>query len=214
MFFANNLPNFFEPQTRWVAAEVFSDLGDWYTFSETVQYSLAQLIDEYNLIEGTYEEYRAHSIEFHSFMSMAMLAIVLAESMEERLFVPNLPCRSRVMETMLFLVDTELSSRTFNFWISFAENSSEIEDKQQGYPWLEQAFTQFFMKMCESGGDEMEWLSYRADVIEVFESILCMLGPAFLNSAVQQALDSWVFEPGNTGECSEDSLQILVVYFA
>jgi hypothetical protein len=92
---------------------------------------------------------------------------------------------------MLFLLGSDLSSRTFTFWISFAEASVDVGDGGQGEPWLRLALALLLEKAKWTEEiDEDEWLGYRTDVVEVFEVICEAMGFETINSVVTTWLDN------------------------
>lgn len=113
------------------------------------------------------------------------MAITLAESAAEKLLDPLSPLNSKFLEIMLFLLNSEFSSRTFNFWISFAEASIDFGHDDQGDRWLQRALP--FLLEKSSRREDMdyeEWMGYRTDVVEVFESICEALEYDTINSVV------------------------------
>jgi hypothetical protein len=92
---------------------------------------------------------------------------------------------------MLFLLNSDVSSRTFYFWISFAEASVDVDDGHTGDPWLQQALP-ILLEQCawREDMDDEEWNGYRIDVVEMFEGICEVLEYDTLNSVVLHWLDS------------------------
>jgi hypothetical protein len=113
------------------------------------------------------------------------LAITLAESAAEKLLDPLPPLHSKFLETMLFLLNSDFSSRTFNFWISFAEASIDFGDNDQGDRWLQRALPFLLEKSSRREDiDHEELMGYRTDVVEVFEFICEALEYDTINSVV------------------------------
>ena len=129
-------------------------------------------------------------MDLDSFSSMAYLAITLAESEAEKLLDPVTPLTSKILETMLFLLNSEISSRTFNFWISFAEASVDIDDGHRGDPWLQRALPILLqISSWRQDVDQEEWSGYRIDVVEVFEGICEVLDYETISSIVANWLE-------------------------
>ena len=104
-----------------------------------------------------------------------------------------------MLEIMLFLLDSEISTRTFNFWISFAESCVDIGNGHQGDPWLERALAILLQRSAWRELDRDEWAAYRMDVVELFEGICDVLGNEKINSVVLECLET-AAQRGNFNE--------------
>lgn len=144
-----------------------------------------------DIVQESYQLYLDESIGLNSFSSIAYLAVTLAESEAGRLLDPLTPLTSKILETMLFLLNSEVSSQTFNFWISFAETSVDVDDGHQGDLWLQRALPLLLQKsLWREDADREEWSGYRIDVVEVFEGICEVLDYETINSIVENWLEA------------------------
>ena len=189
--FSLNVRRFFAiPETTWVAAEVYNDLAEWFSLPKSTIQVLLEIIAS-DIVQESYQLYLDESIGLDSFSSIAYLAITLAESEAEKLLDPVTPLSSKILEAMLFLLNSEISSRTFNFWISFAEASVDIDDGRRGYLWLQQALPVLLqISSWREDVDQEEWNGYRMDVVEVFEGICEVLDYETINSIVANWLEA------------------------
>jgi hypothetical protein len=191
--FSLNVRRFFAiPETAWVAAEVYNDLAEWFSLPKATMQILLETVTS-DIVQESYQLYLGGSIGFGCFSSMAYLAITLAESEAEKLLDSVTPLTSKILETMLFLLNSEISSRTFNFWISFAEASIDIGDGHPGDPWLKRALLVLLqISSWREDADQEEWSGYRIDVVEVFEGICEVLDYETINSIVATWLEAAV----------------------
>ena len=181
----SNVARFFSNHgTVLVAAEVYNDIAEWSSLPKSTTQVLSEIIAS-GIVQESYQLYVHESLGLDSFSSIALLAITLAESVAERLLDPITPLSSKILETILFLLNSDLSSRTFNFWISFAEASADIDDGHRGDQWLQQVLPILLEKSSwREDVDDEEWSGYRTDVVEVFEGICEVLEYETINSAV------------------------------
>lgn len=183
--FTSNVARFFtNPGTIWAAAEVYNDIAEWSSLPKSTRQTLSEIIAS-NIVQESYQLYLNESIGLDSFSSIAFLGITLAESEAEKLLDPLTPLSSKLLETMLFLLNSDIGSRTFNFWVSFAEGSVDIGDGHRGDPWLQQTLPLLLEK--SSWGEDIdheEWIGYRTDVVEVLEGICEVLEYETINSVV------------------------------
>src|SRR5438046_2885640 len=113
--FSLNVRRFFTiPETIWVAAEVYNDLAEWSSLPKSTMQILLEIVAS-DIVQESYRLYIEESIGLDSFSSIAYLATTLAESEAEKLLDPVTPLTSKILETMLFLLNSEICSRTFNF---------------------------------------------------------------------------------------------------
>ena len=189
--FSLNVRRFFTiPETTWVAAEVYNDLAEWSSLPRSTIQILLEIVAS-DIVQESYQLYIEESIGLDSFSSIAYLAITLAESEGEKLLDPVTPLTSKILETMLFLLNSEISSRTFNFWISFAEASVDIGDGHQGDVWLQRALPILLeISSWREDIDQEEWSGYRIDVVEVFEGICEVLEFETINPVVTNWLEA------------------------
>lgn len=130
------------------------------------------------------------SVGLDTFTSIASLAIALAEDGIEELIDPLTPQKSKVLETMLYLLSGDISSRTFNFWESFGEASVDIGDGYQAEGWLQQVLSITLEKTCwRDDIDYDELTAYRTDVAELFEGLSEVLRSEAVNDTVINYLD-------------------------
>jgi hypothetical protein len=189
--FTANVGRFFaNPGTILAAADTFNEIADKTILSKTTRQTLSEIVTS-GLIEESYHLYLTSSIGIDAFTSVSFLAITLAEVEVENLLEPLTPLTQKFLEIMLFLLDTGMSSRTFNFWASFAEASIDIGDGHEGDLWLRQALPKLLEKSAwQDDLDYEEWSAYRTDVVEVFEAICEVLEHETLNSVVTEWLDA------------------------
>jgi hypothetical protein len=190
IFTANVCRFFANPGTVWTAADVFNEIAEWTILPKTTRQTLSEIVTS-GLVQESYHLYLTSSIGIDAFTSISFLAITLAEPEVEKLLEPFAPLNQKYLEIMLFLLDTEMSSRTFNFWASFAEASVDIGEGHQGDFWLQQVLPKLLEKsVWRDDLDYEEWSAYRADVVEVFEAICEVLERDTLNSVVTEWLDA------------------------
>lgn len=157
------------------------------------------------IVQESYQLYLNDSIGLDSFTAISSLAVTLAESILEKLFDPLNALNSKFLETMFFLLDTDVSSRIFNFWISLAEASVDIGDGHIADPYLRQALYILLQKSSwRDDVDHEEWVGYRMDVVEVFEAFCEILPSETLNTVTT----SWLDDAANT----DDGYKKIVVY--
>lgn len=189
--FTLNVRRFFEnPGTIWVAAEVYNDIAEWSSLPKSTVEVLSEIIAS-GIVQQSYQSYLNELIGLDSITAIAFLAISLAELATEKLLQPLNPLNSKLLETMLFLLNSDLSSRTFNFWTSFAEASVDIDDGHSADRWLEEALPILVEKSAwHENMDHDEWNAYRTDVVEVSEAICEVLEQSTISSAVISWLDA------------------------
>lgn len=172
----------------WTAAEVFSDLAELSTLPKSISLVLREILTE-DLVQESYKFYLAGSVGIDAVTAVASLAIIIAEETTVEMIDHPSHQTSKLLETMLFLLNSDLSSRTFNFWVSFAE-ASVYEDESTAGPWLQKVLGITLGKTCwKDDLDQEEWSAYRTDVIEVFEGLSEVLNPEILNTSVTSHLD-------------------------
>jgi hypothetical protein len=190
IFIANVCRFFANPGTVWAAAAVFNEIAEKTILPKTTGQTLSEIVTS-GLVQESYHLYLTSSIGIDAFTSISFLAITLAESEVEKLLEPLTTLNQKFLEIMLFLLDTDMSSRTFNFWASFAEASVDIGDGHQGDLWLQQVLPKLLEKSAWRDDLDYEELSaYRTDVVEVFEAICEVLERDTLNSVVTEWLDA------------------------
>jgi hypothetical protein len=190
-------------RTIYPAADVYGDIAEWGSLSKSVERNLKELFAT-DIVQGSYRSYAVGAIGLDSSSSIGLLAIRLAETEAEKLLEDLSPINSKLLDIMLFLLSSELSSRTFTFWISFAEASVDVGDGGQGEPWLRSSLALLLEKATwTQETDEDEWMGYRTDVVEVFEVICEAMGFETVNSVVTTWLDN--------ATTSENSTEKLVV---
>jgi hypothetical protein len=165
------------PGTLQVAAEVFNDLTEWWSLSKAATNEIIDILTGTNIIQQFSEERDI-------FFSLTSLTITICESRIEILLSTPTPAHTKLLENMLLLLESHLSSRTFNFWVSFAEISTDIDEGHLGDSWLERALPILLQRAAWIDTDSDEWTAYRTDVVEVFEGICDVLGDNKLNSFV------------------------------
>jgi hypothetical protein len=176
--------------TIWTAADVFNDIAESSSLTKASSQILMQVLSG-DTVQKSWEMYANGSIGLDSFAALASLAITLVETLSAKLIDPPTSQNVRMLEIMLFLLASDQSSRTFNFWISFAEASVDIDDGHRADLWLKQALAILLDKSLWSDNmDEEEWLGYRTDVSEVFEGICEVLGPEIISSVVLASLET------------------------
>jgi hypothetical protein len=189
--------------TIWIAADVYGDIAEWGSLSKSVHRSLKELLAS-DIIQQAHRIYAEGKIGLDSFSAIGLLAIRLAETEAEKLLEDLSPINSKLLDIMLFMLGSDLSSRTFTFWISFAEASVDVGDGGQGEPWLRTALALLLEKAkWAEETNEDEWMGYRTDVVEVFEVICEAMGFETVNSVVTISLDN--------ATMSENSTEKLVV---
>jgi hypothetical protein len=189
--------------TIWTAADVYGDIAEWGSLSKSVDRNLKELLTS-DIIQQAHRAYAEGGIGLDSFSAIGLLAIRIAETEAEKLLEDLSPINSKLLDIMLFLLSSELSSRTFTFWISFAEASVDVGDGGQGDPWLRSSLALLLEKATwTQETDEDEWMGYRTDVLEVFEVICEAMGFETVNSVVTTWLDN--------ATTSENSTEKLVV---
>jgi hypothetical protein len=176
--------------TIWTAADVFNDIAESSSLSKSTMKTLLEIIS-HDIVQKSFEMYGNGSIGQDSFIAISSLAVTLAESFSEQLIDPLTPLNVNLLETMLFLLSTDQGSRTFNFWISFAEASVDIEDGHRGDAWLQRTLPILLDKSSwRDNVDEEEWFGYRTDVVELFEGICEVLGYKTITSIVMSCLEN------------------------
>lgn len=169
---------------------MFNEIAEKTTLPKMIVQTLCQIVTS-GIIQESCHLYLASSIGVDAFTSISLLAITLAEMDVAKLLMPLTPLNQKFLEIMVFLVDTEISARTFNFWSSFAEACVDIGDGHEGDSWLEQVLPKLLEKSAwRDDLDFEEWSAYRTDVVEVFEAICEILEREKLNSAVTLWLDA------------------------
>jgi hypothetical protein len=189
--FTANIGRFFtNASTVWTAAEVFNDIAEWSSLPKSAIQVLSDIIAT-GIVQESYQLYLNDSIGLDSFTVISSLAVTLAESPLEKLLDPLSALNSKLLETMFFLLNSDISSRTFNFWISLAEASVDIGDGHVTDPYLQQALPILLQKSSwREDVDHEEWIGYRTDVVEVFESFCEILPPEALNAVAASWLDN------------------------
>lgn len=120
---------------------------------------------------------------------MASLAITVSELDVEELLHPT-ATNAKLLETMLFLLNSDLSIHTFNFWIEFAEACLDFDDGHRGDNWLQSALQILLDKSSwRDDLDTEEWTGYRMDVVDVFEGICEVLGYHVMNATMARYLE-------------------------
>lgn len=176
--------------TIWAAADIYGDMAEWGSLSKSVDRSLKELLAS-DIIQQAHRLYAEGAIGLDSFSAIGLLAIRLAETEAEKLLEDLNPINSKLLDIMLFLLSSDLSCRTFTFWISFAEASVDVGDGGQGEPWLRLALALLLEKAKWTEEiDEDERMGYRTDVVEVFEVICEAMGFETINSVVTTWLDN------------------------
>jgi hypothetical protein len=123
--------------------------------------------------------------------AIASLAITISEIDVQALVYPLPATNSKLLETMLYLLDSDLSLHTFNFWIEFAEASLDVDDGHRGDVWLQRALRILLEKSAwRDDVDHDEWTAYRMDVADVFEGICEVLGYETMNSMMTSYLEN------------------------
>jgi hypothetical protein len=170
----------------WTAAEVFSEIAEWgEPLSESISEVLREILAN-GFVQESYQFYLAGSIGIGAITAVALLAIAVAEEAP----VDSTPQGSKILETMLFLLNSEVSSRTFNFWVLFAETNFDSYVEAAAVPWLQRVLSITLEKACwKDDLDHEEWSAYRTDVVEVFEAMTCILKPKILNASVTSYLN-------------------------
>jgi hypothetical protein len=119
---------------------------------------------------------------------------------------------SKLLETMLFLLKSDFSLQTFNFWMEFVEASFDFDDGHSGDIWLKRALQILLEKSSYREHIDIgieDWTAYRVDVVDVFEGICEVLGYDIMNSIVADYLN----EAGHQGNIQDravvsDSLRL------
>jgi len=189
--FTANVRRFFaNTGTIWTAADVFNEIAEKTSIPRSTQQTLSEIITS-GLVQESYHLYLTSSIGIDAFTSISSLAITLAEAKVENLLESLTPRNQKFLEIMLFLLDTEMSSRSLNFWASFAEASFDIGDGHKGDLWLQHVLPKLLEKSAwRDDLDYEEWSAYRTDVVEVFEAICEVLEHETLSSVVTEWLDT------------------------
>jgi hypothetical protein len=181
---------FTNSRTIWTAADVFNDIAESSSLPKSTMQTLLEIIS-HDIVPKSFEMYGNGSIGQDSFIAISSLAVTLAESFSEQLIDPLTPLNTNLLETMLFLLSTDQGSRTFNFWISFAEASVDIDDGHRAEAWLQRTLPILLDKSSwRDDGDEEEWFGYRTDVVELFEGICEVLGHESITSVVMSCLEN------------------------
>jgi hypothetical protein len=158
-----------------------------------------------DIVQESHRLYLDGSIGLESFSAIALLAIRLAETDASELLEDLNPVNSKLLEIMLFLLSSDLSLRTFTFWVSFAEASGDVGDGRLGEPWLRQALGVLLEKSAlQEDVDDDEWLGYRTDVVEVFETFCEAMEFETINSVVT----SWL---GNATRLENSTEKLVVI---
>ena len=158
--------------------------------SKSAEYELKKLVTS-AIVQESHRLYLDGTLEPESFFAIAILAIRLAETEAEKLVKDLNPMNSNLLEIMLFLLGSDLSSRTFTFWVSFAEATVDVGAGRRGEPWLRQALVLLLEKSTwQEDVDEDQWMGYRTDVIEVFEVICEATEFETVNSVITSWLDN------------------------
>jgi hypothetical protein len=165
------------------AAEVFNDVTEW-TSLKSNSNEMLELITTTDILQ------RSIDIDYDMFAALASLTITLGESIADAILEPFTPINARLLEIMLLLLDSDVSIRTFTFWVSFAEASVDVGDGRHGEPWLERALPILLQKSAWRDIDPDEWIAYRMDVVEMFEGICEVLGHEKINSVVLGCLEN------------------------
>jgi len=189
--FNRNIGRFFTNAcTIWTAADVYGDIVEWASLSKSAEHELKKLVAS-DTIQESHRLYLDGELGPESFSAIAVLAIRLAETEAEKLLEDLNPINSNLLEIMLFLLASDLSSRTFTFWVSFAEASLDLGDGRHGESWLRQALVLLLEKATwQEDVDEHEWVGYRTDVVEVFEVICEATEFETVNSVMTSWLDN------------------------
>ena len=172
----------------WTAAEVLSDIAEWSKLPKSISQVVREILAD-DLVQESYKFYLAGSVGIDAVTAVASLAIAVAEEATVELIDHATPQASKLLETMMFLLNSDLSSRTFNFWASFAEASVD-GDESIAEPWLQKVLGITLERTCwRDDLDHEEWSAYRTDVVEVFEGLSEVLSPEILNTSVASHLD-------------------------
>ena len=190
VFNANVHQFFVNSGTVWAAAEVFNGIAEKSLLPKATRQKLSEIITS-GIVQESYHLYLNSPIGMEGFISISSLAITLAEADVDKLLSPLTPLNQKFLEMMLFLLDTEMSSRTFNFWASFAEAIVDVVAGHEGDIWLQQALCKLLDRSAwRDDLDDEEWNAYRADVVEVFEAICEVVEHEKLNSVVIESLNT------------------------
>jgi hypothetical protein len=183
-------PLFSNPSTIWTAAEVFSDIAEWSPLLKTTSDTLTEIISN-GIVQESSRLYVNGSIGLDSMTAIASLAITISEIDMKALIYPLPATNEKLLETMLYLLNSDLSLHTFNFWIEFAEASLDVDDGHRGDVWLQRALQILLEKSAwRDDVDQEEWTAYRMDVADVFESICEVLGYETMNSLMASYLEN------------------------
>lgn len=169
---------FMNKETIKVSAEAFNDIAEWSALSKAGTNEIFDLLTSTDIIQ------QSTTLDYDVFSALASLTITLCESVVEKITDPLTTRNTKALEIMLLLLNSDVSSRTFNFWLCFAETSMDIADGHQGDPWLERALPILLQRSAWRDGDPDEWSAYRMDVVEVFETVCDVLGNDKINSFV------------------------------
>jgi hypothetical protein len=152
--------------------------------------TLIQIIAN-DIVQESSRLYVNGSIGLDSMTAIASLAITISEIDVQALVYPLPATNSKLLETMLYLLDSDLSLHTFNFWIEFAEASLDVDDGHRGDVWLQRALRILLEKSAwRDDVDPEEWIAYRMDVADVFEGICEVLGYETMNSLMTSYLEN------------------------
>ena len=181
----SNIGTFFcNSDIFWTAAEVFSDMAEWSSIPKSVAKRLQDNLSG-DLVQQSYNSYLAGTVGIDAMTAVASLVITLAEETKEDLLEYPTPQAAKVLGTMLFLLKSDMSSLTFDFWEFFAIGC--IEMGLRGHRRIEiciqQALTITIEKMYwRDDLDHDEWTAYRTDVVELLNALSRALKPDTLTT--------------------------------
>lgn len=181
----SNIGTFFcNSEIFWTAAEVFSDMAEWSSIPKSVAKRLQDNLSG-DLVQQSYNSYLAGTVGIDAMTAVASLVITLAEETKEDLLEYPTPQAAKVLGTMLFLLKSDMSPLTFDFWEFFALGCIEmgVRGHRRTEVCIQQALTITIEKMYwRDDLDHDEWTAYRTDVVELLNALSRALKPDTLTT--------------------------------
>lgn len=173
MIYSNIRTFFCNSEIFWTAAEVFSDMAEWSSIPKSVAKRLQDNLSG-DLVQQSYNLYLAGTVGIDAMTAVASLVVTLAEETKEDLLEYPTPQAAKVLGTMLFLLKSDMSSLTFDFWEFFAIGCIEmgVRGHRRTEICIQQALTITIEKMYwRDDLDHDEWTAYRTDVVELLNAL-------------------------------------------
>jgi len=183
----NTAAFFQDPNTIFTAAEVFNEFDSTEGLPDKTIEVLVEILLYNGVVRESYAYWKEGRIDFMSFRSIASLAIAMSEAtiMKPKPTPPPFDLREDLLNMMMFLLDSEVGSLTFTFWIELCEGYYSLFYA----PWLQRILLILLARCKQSRDvDEDEWKAFREDVVELFEAICLRLGSETVEPIVLQYL--------------------------